>query len=286
MSPHQQSLIYLHLSVLLFSATALFAKLIHLSALDITVYRTAVATVALFLLLYSRKKAIKLASVKDYCIAVMLGVIVGIHWLTYFIGIQMAGVTIGIIAFFSYPVITVFLEPMFRKSLPKLRDLFSAMVVVFGIYLLVPEAKLGNNVTYGVIISIVSACFFSFRNILQKRYFTGYSGPQTMMYQTLTACLMLSVFVEIPPQNVSVIDWQLIFLVGIVFTALPHSLFSASLRNLSATTASLISCLQPLYASLLAVIILAERPNLITIIGGLLVVSAAFFETWSVSKRG
>ena len=79
-------------------------------------------------------------------------------------------------------------------------------------------------------------------------------------------------------------DWLLILLVGVVFTAAPHALFASSLRHLSATTAGLIACLQPLYGSILAFILLNERVNIWTIIGGLLVISAALFETWSVSQ--
>ena len=69
------------------------------------------------------------------------------------------------------------------------------------------------------------------------------------------------------------------------FTALSHSLFTASLRNLSATTVGLISCLQVFYGSVFAFAVLAEQAALTTILGGALVVSAAFFETWSVRKK-
>jgi len=285
MKSQQQSLIFLHLSVLLFAGTALFAKLIGLPALDITAYRAGVAAIVLFGLLIVSKKSIKLNNRKDYAIAFVLGTIVGIHWATYFNGMQMAGVTVGMIAFFTYPVITVFLEPLFRKTHPKLKDMLSAAIVMLGIYLLIPEANLGNQVTVGIISGIVSAFFFALRNILHKNYFSQYSGPQAMMYQTLVASLVLCLFVEVPPLQVSEHNWWLILLVGVVFTALPHSLFASSLRNLSATTAGLISCLQPLYGSVLAFVLLVERPNTLVFIGGLLVVSAAFFETWSVSRR-
>lgn len=285
MKSQQQSHIFLHLSVLLFAGTALFAKLIGLPALDITAYRAGVAAIVLFSLLIVSKKPIKLNNRKDYVIAFVLGTIVGIHWATYFNGMQMAGVTVGMIAFFTYPVITVFLEPLFRKTHPKLKDMLSAAIVMLGIYLLIPEANLGNQVTVGIISGIVSAFFFALRNILHKNYFSQYSGPQAMMYQTFVASLVLCLFVEVPPLQISEHNWWLILLVGVVFTALPHSLFASSLRNLSATTAGLISCLQPLYGSVLAFILLVERPNTLVFIGGLLVVSAAFFETWSVSRR-
>ena len=288
MTVQQQSLLFLHTSVLLFGGTALFSKLIGLSALDITVYRTGVAAIVLFILLTLQKKQITLASTKDYSVAILLGVVVGIHWVTYFAGMQMAGVTVGIIAFFTYPVITVFLEPLLSRSKisrkPKVKDIVVAVIVLIGIFLLIPEINLGNQATLGIATGILSAFFFSLRNILHKNYFSHYSGPHTMLYQTLVAFLMLGLFIDVPPMEVTKHDWLLIVLVGVVFTAMPHALFASSLRHLSATTAGLISCLQPLYGGVLAFLLLNERVNMLTVIGGLLVISAALFETWSVSK--
>ena len=190
MNSKQQSLLYLHSAVLLFGGTALFSKLIGLPALDITVYRTAVAAVILFIVLTLQKQKIKLASTKDYGVALLLGIVVGIHWVTYFAGMQMAGVTIGIIAFFTYPVITVFLEPLLARfvnndkasSKPKPKDILIALIVIFGIFLLIPEINLGNQVTLGIATGVLSALFFAFRNILHKNYFSHYSGPHTMLY--------------------------------------------------------------------------------------------------------
>jgi len=287
MTAKQQSLWFLHSAVLLFGGTALFSKLIGLPALDITVYRTGVAAIVLFILLTIQKKKIALANPKDYGVAILLGAVVGIHWVTYFASMQMAGVTVGVIAFFTYPVITVFLEPLLSKtkSRPKVKDIVIAVIVLIGIFLLIPEINLGNQVTVGIIIGVISAFFFALRNVLHKNYFSHYSGPHTMLYQTLVAFLMLGLFVDVPPLEVSTNDWLLVLLAGAIFTAMPHALFASSLRHLSATTAGLISCLQPLYGSVLAFLLLNERVNIMTAIGGMLVISAALFETWSVSKE-
>ncbi|CAM4182404.1 DMT family transporter [Pseudoalteromonas ostreae] len=285
MQPQQQSLIYLHIAVLLFGGTALFAKLINLNALDITVYRAAIAGLAIMILLLWQKKAIKLSCAKDYLIALLLGAAVGIHWVTYFAGMQMAGIAIGMIAFFTYPVITVFIEPFFNSSKPKVNDLLSAGVVITGIYLLIPNVDMGNNVTLGVVTGIISAFFFAFRNIVHKRYFSHYAGPQTMFYQTLVASLLLCAFIEVPVINIANQDLGLLVVAGVIFTATPHSLFAASLQYLSASTAGLISCLQPLYGTFLAFLLLHEQPSLQTILGGALVISAAFYETWSITRK-
>ena len=285
MQSQQQSLIYLHIAVLLFGGTALFAKLIGLNALDITAYRAAIAGLAICVLLTLQKKPIKLHRAKDYVIAILLGVAVGIHWVTYFAGMQLAGITVGMLAFFTYPVITVFLEPLFNKSKPKTKDIISAVVVIFGIYLLIPNVNLGDDITLGVVTGVVSALFFALRNITHKRYFSEYGGPQTMFYQTLVASLMLCAFIEVPITEINDTDLILLLIAGVVFTAMPHSLFAASLKHLSAATAGLISCLQPLYGTILAIIILHERPSVMTLIGGALIVSAACFETWSISRK-
>ncbi|MFP3351744.1 DMT family transporter [Pseudoalteromonas sp. SIMBA_153] len=285
MQSQQQSLIYLHIAVLLFGGTALFAKLIGLNALDITAYRAAIAGMAICVLLTLQKKPIKLHSAKDYVIAILLGVAVGIHWVTYFAGMQLAGITVGMLAFFTYPVITVFLEPLFNKSKPNAKDIISAVVVIIGIYLLIPSVNLGDDITLGVVTGVVSALFFALRNITHKRYFSEYGGPQTMFYQTLVASLMLCAFIEVPITQINDTDLILLLIAGVVFTAMPHSLFAASLKHLSAATAGLISCLQPLYGTILAIIILHERPSVMTLIGGALIVSAACFETWSISRK-
>ncbi len=285
MQSQQQSLIYLHIAVLLSGGTALFAKLIGLTALDITAYRAAIAGVAICVLLTLQKKPIKLRRAKDYVIAILLGIAVGIHWVTYFAGMQLAGITVGMLAFFTYPVITVFLEPLFNKSKPKTKDIISAVVVITGIYLLIPNVNLGDDITLGVVTGVVSALFFAIRNITHKRYFSEYGGPQTMFYQTLVASLMLCAFIEVSITQINDADLILLLIAGVVFTAMPHSLFAASLKNLSAATAGLISCLQPLYGTILAIIILHERPSVMTLIGGALIVSAACFETWSISRK-
>jgi drug/metabolite transporter (DMT)-like permease len=236
-------------------------------------------------LLTLQKKPIKLHRAKDYVIAILLGVAVGIHWVTYFAGMQLAGITVGMLAFFTYPVITVFLEPLFNKSKPKTKDIISAVVVIFGIYLLIPNVNLGDDITLGVVTGVVSALFFALRNITHKRYFSEYGGPQTMFYQTLVASLMLCAFIEVPITKINDTDLILLLIAGVVFTAMPHSLFAASFKHLSAATAGLISCLQPLYGTILAIIILHERPSVMTLIGGALIVSAACFETWSISRK-
>lgn len=272
-------LIELHLAVLMFGGTALFSKLIPLSALDITLLRCCVASVVLGLLVKFRRQHLTLASKQDYLVAIGLGVIVSLHWVTYFAAMQLSSVAIGMIAFFTYPVMTVIAEPLLTGHKIKPQDIASGVLVLIGVILLIPEANLGNDTTLGIAIGILSAMLFTARNLLQKRYFTQYSGPHAMFYQTLVAVVFLLPWHEADLNSIPLDVWGLIILLGVVFTAAPHALFTSALRHLSAKTVGLVSCLQPFYGAMLALVILDEELSLTTLIGGTIIVATAIFET-------
>ncbi|MCL1139512.1 DMT family transporter [Shewanella pneumatophori] len=279
MDSKKTGLLELHFAVLLFGGTALFSKLIPLSALDITLLRCVVAATVLALIVKLSKQPIRLSAGKDYLIAIGLGVIVSLHWVTYFASMQLSSVAIGMIAFFTYPVMTVLVEPIVTKTKLKLTDVISGIAVLIGVTLLIPEASLGNDVTLGIAIGILSAALFTARNLLHKRYFSAYSGQQAMLYQTSVAVVFLAPWLNVELSNIEQNVWWLIILLGVVFTAAPHALFTSALRLLSAKTVGLVSCLQPFYGAVLALVLLGEDLALNTIIGGTLVVVTALFET-------
>ncbi|RPA33789.1 DMT family transporter [Shewanella frigidimarina] len=276
--PHT-GLVELHLAVLLFGGTALFSKLIPLSALNITFLRCIIAAMVLAAIIKAAKHPLRLQRQQDYWAALALGTLVCLHWVTYFSAMQLSSVAIGMIAFFTYPVMTVLIEPLINKTQLKPVDVISAIAVLAGVIMLIPEANLNNDTTLGIIVGIISAALFTSRNLLHKRVFSQYSGPHAMFYQTLITLILLSPWQDVAAQHISQTTWGLILLLGIVFTALPHALFTTALRFLSAKTVGLVSCLQPFYGAVLALLILDEQLTTRTLIGGTIIVATALFET-------
>lgn len=292
MQEQTKSLFQLHFAVLLFGGTALFSHLLPWSAVDITLFRTAIAAVALALIIKFQGDAIALKSRRDYMIALVLGISVGLHWVTYFYSMQLAGVAVGMLSFFCYPVVTVFLEPLFSKSRPHRRDIACGLLVFVGVYLLVPELTLQNETTLGVIIGVISGILFAIRNVLHKRYFSHYKGTQAMFYQTGVVALMLLPFMEFNPLDMSGLwndsglgEFGLLLLLSLIFTAAPHSFLANCFKHLSAKTAGLISCMQPVYGVVLATFILGQWPDMMVYIGGFLIVIAAVTETILVTRN-
>lgn len=286
--PHP--MLQLHLGVLLLGVSGLFAKLIQLPALDIIAYRSLFTVILLFLILKFFKTPIRLRSWNDYKVAVILGVLAAIHWLTYFMSIQKTSVAVGMIALFTYPVITVLLEPLLRKQVPHIKDVLISLIVLFGISLLFPglwqqSTELSNDYVFGVILGIISALAFALRNIGIQHYFKQYSGMQGMFYQFLVTAVLFMPFVDSQIYQLSMENIELLLLFTAFFSAAPHVLFASSISKVSAKTAGLIAYLQPLYGTLLGLLLLSEVPTVTTISGGCIILLAALYETMQSTKR-
>jgi len=255
-------------------------------------FRCAIAAFTLMFIIKLQRDRLTLESLADYKMALILGITVGLHWVTYFYAMQIAGVAVGMLAFFCYPVVTVFLEPLFNKSKPHLRDVSCAVAVFVGVFLLVPELSIENDTTLGVLIGIASGFLFALRNVLHKQYFSHYKGTQAMFYQTLVVAVMLVGFVDFNPLQMSgllddegVGELGLLLILSVIFTAAPHAFLANCFRQLSAKTAGLISCLQPLYGVALAALILGQWPSANVYVGGALIVVSAILETILVTKK-
>ena len=280
-----KGLLAVHSAVLIFGLTALFSKLITLSALEITLLRSVFAVFIIFAIFLWQKKSIKLSHPKDYGIVILLGVLLALHWVTYFHSMQISSIAVGVIALYTFPIITVFLEPLFHGERPHIKDVISAFTVLFGIYLLVPEFSLSNETTQGILWGVLSALFFALRNIVQGHYFKGYTARHSLFYQTLVTLIVLLPFsFEVIPA-VTNIQWGQLLILGVFFTALPHTLFAFSLLNLKAKTVSLVACVQVVYATIFAALLLSEWPQLSTVVGGLIVVSAAMYESYTTGRK-
>jgi len=275
----REGLLSVHAAVLIFSFTALFSKLVSLPALDITFYRSVFAFLAIAIYMAFTKQSYQLGSKRDYMMAALLGCLLAVHWVTYFHAMQVSTVAIGVIALYTYPVITVFLEPLFHGEKPHIADIISSIAVLFGIYLIVPEFSLDNSTLVGVLFGVFSALMMALRNIMQRRYFSAYKASHSLFYQTLVVMLVLVVFIDTGISTIEDSQWWMLLLLGIVFTALPHTLFAHGLLHLKAKTASLIACVQVVYAAIFAAVILGEWLTWNVVAGGLIVVSAAMYES-------
>lgn len=279
-----------HGAIVLMGGTALFAKWIELPALEITLLRSVFAAAVLFAYLKWRAMALRLPLRRDYYVAALLGTLLALHWSTYFHAMQVSTVAVGIIALHTFPVMTVFLEPLFHGARPRRRDVLAALLVLLGVYLLVPSFELDNAALQGVLWGCLSAFLYALRNVLQRHYFYATPASHSLLYQALAVIVVLLPFgLDWTGGNaglaaVTSLQWLQLLLLGVFFTALPHAMFAHSLRFLPAKSASLVACLQVVYATALAALLLGEIPEPATVLGGVLVIGASVYESYGVGR--
>jgi len=284
-------LLTLYSSVILLSINGLFAKSIPLDSTSITLLRSIIAFAGLSALFCFRGLSFRPGNLRTAGLTYLLGFMLGLHWLTFFQAMQISTVAIGIIALFSYPVITVLIEPLFRKSWPQKADLFAALTVFLGILVMMSSQRFASigptnvdtsqgNIAAGISWGLLSALLFSLRNTCQKYLIAHVPSTRIMLHQVLAVSLMLILFADwqsIP--TLSSFSWLLLAALGLICTAGAHTLLSISLKHLQAKSVALIGCLQPLLAAIFAWLVLQEQPSMEIMIGGAIVLSVAAYES-------
>lgn len=286
MKNHLHSLLVLYLAVFLLSLNGLFAKLIPLDAISITQLRSVIAILGFLAFGLIRKRRLRVENLKQQIGVAFLGLLLGLHWVTFYHAMQVSTVAIGMLALFSFPIMTILFEPLFVRERLSLNDVLAGCAVLCGIAIMVSQdlSDIRGSVVQGVFWGVVSALLFSFRNLIQKYHFSAVPSDSLMFHQVLTIAIMLVPFVDLSGiSGMKPVNWGTLLLLGILSTATAHTLLSYSLKQLAAKSVALIGCLQPLIAAILAWIVLMEIPQLSVAIGGGLILAVAMYE--SVKKK-
>ncbi len=293
--PHanQRDLFTLYIAVFMLSTTAVFSKLIPLNAMVITQHRSVIAVLILLVFFLVQKKKLLLDGFRQYVGVYFLGILIGLHWITFFHAMQISTAAIGMLSLFSYPVITVLIEPLFKGARPQFKDLLAAIVVFSGVLVMVaPQlASLGelnsqDNYLLGAGFGVLSAICFSLRNTLQKYRFQSVSPSALMFHQVFIVGFMCLPFIEFDETlRSSSTTFLLLFLVGLVPTVLGHTFLSVSLKRLPAKTVAIISCAQPVSGMILAWIFVGEISGIFVFLGGAIIISVAIYESVSLASK-
>ncbi|MFZ5969848.1 MAG: DMT family transporter [Bacillota bacterium] len=267
------------MAVFLFGLAGLFGKLVMLPAIIIVLGRVFFASLFLISISILRKQDIKLQESRDYFYLLIQGVMLVVHWWTFYQSIQVSTVAVGLLTFSTFPVFVAFLEPVVFKEKLKVKDILLAGITFFGVLFVVPELDVSNNMTQGALWGIASGFTFAILSILNRKYVKKYSSILIALYQDGVALIVLLPFLWLLKPVISLQDILLLGLLGIVFTGVSHTLFINSLTKIKARTASIIASLEPVYGIIFAFLLLGEMPKVKMVFGGLIILGTAFYST-------
>ena len=264
MTPQAKAQWQLHFCVVLWGFTAILGKLITLTALQLVWWRMLIVTAALLMLpkVWRELRAMPPRRLAAYA---GIGVLVALHWLTFYSAVKLANASVAATCIALAPVFLAVIEPLVvgRKFDP--RELLIGVAVVPGVALVVggvpADMRLGVGV--GVLSAALCATFGAFNKRMADRggalTVTGIElGAGTLFLTLVTLLWHGEGTFAIPDLH----DAVLLLVLAIACTLLPFALALAVLRKLSAYTVQLATNLEPVYAIVLAVILLGEQHQL------------------------
>ena len=261
----------LHLSVMLFGLAGLFGKWISLPAPTIVLGRTVFAALALAAWLVLRRRGIGRCEWRFGS----NGVLLALHWVAFFQAIQTASVAVGLLGFASFPVFVLLLESVVLRRRARPSEWACGAAVAVGLVLLVPIFELDNRIVRGLMWGLVSGFSFALLAISNRALAARRAAVQIAFWQNACAALVLMpalIFATAVPRASEV---AALLVLGVVCTALAHSLFIDSMRTLSAHTASVVASLEPVYGIILAALLLGEWPNARTVVAATVILGAS-----------
>lgn len=278
MTRQQKGLIFAHFAAVLFGMTGILGALIHSDATVITFGRASFAFVSLFvvslLLKNPPSKGLNNPLIRSLLFS---GILLAIHWGTFFYSIKVGGVAMATLGFASFPTFITLIERFVLHDKVSLRAWILVLVVMIGLFLVSPELNLQNSNTEGLLWGILSGLSFGSLAVVNRTIGQRLHPVSIAFWQNLIVACVTLPFLFILPINLSSSDVFWLAILGILCTALSHFLFVSSVQYINARTTGLIISLEPVYAILVAWTLFNEEPTLKMFIGGALIIGTAFY---------
>lgn len=274
-----KEIMLLHLAVMLFGLAGVIGKFVALPAILVTFGRVFFSSVFLLFITLINKEKIKLNKRKDYFLIAAAGIVMAIHWFTFLQAIQISTVAIGTITFSTFPLFVTFLEPLVYHETLKLKNIVVATIMFIGVLITIPEFSLENQMTLGIIVGLIGALSYAVLCLMNRYFSNHYSGRTICLYEQGVATFVLLPSLFLVKTKITGIDLFAVAFLGIVCTAIAHSIYVSSLKKVKVQTAGIISGMETVYSIIFALILLQEIPGIKELVGGLIILGVALYST-------
>jgi drug/metabolite transporter (DMT)-like permease len=281
MTPKQGAYLKIHIAVLLFGITAILGKLIVFEEIPLVWHRLWIAVLGLVFIPGVLRGILEIPR-RRLLTYVGIGVVVCLHWLSFYGSIKLANsasITLACLATSTF--FTALLEPIITKSKFQWVELILGVLVIAGIYFIM---QVDLSYTQAIVVGLISAFLASLFSVLNKKYIANNNTLSVSTIELGSGFIFLTLVLPF------VFDWGSIstelslfgddlyaqetlfglrihsfwylVLLGVGCTSLAYALALSSLKQLSAFTSNLAVNLEPIYGILLAAAIFQENKEL------------------------
>ncbi|MDR7134737.1 drug/metabolite transporter (DMT)-like permease [Lysobacter niastensis] len=295
MNPTSKAHLQIHFCVLLWGFTAILGKMITLPALPLVWWRMLLVIAALALVprVWRGLRSMTPRLILAYC---GIGALVSLHWLTFYGAIKLSNASVGATCMALGTVFVAMIEPWLTRTRFSKRELALGLMVLPGVVLVVGGVPAGMRA--GIAVGAVSALLVALFGSLNKRL-VEHGDPLTVTALELGAgTVMLTLLAPVMPLLFPVFAGELLVVPGgrdlalllglaLACTLLPFTLSLVALRHMSAFAQQLAVNLEPVYAIVLAALLLGEQHELTKLfyVGVAVILAAVFIHPLLGSPR-
>jgi len=254
-----------------FGTAAIFIRLLDLNALSIVSWRLLIGGSVLMILIISLGKFDK----KFLRNGLLLGTILFMHFYFFVKSVQDTFIINSTVIVNSAPIISLVIIAIFKQE-----DLFKLDVVVVSLGFLGILIMFYGNLNFrinliGDLEAFMAALMISIYSIIARKllriemisielasFIYLIAGLEALLLSSLIGRLQI-------PLNID--QLMIILMLGLIPTAIGHTLYLASLNGLAPHETQVLALLEPIVATFLGIILFNEKPLLISIIGSSLI---------------
>jgi len=209
------------------------------------------------------------------------GALVALYQLTFYASLPRTGVAIAtVLALCSAPVMVAMLSAVIMRERLTGRTMVALTISLIGTVLLVNvrTSTARPDVVGGVLLALLAGMLYAINTLVGRKL--G-SGNRVHPLQTVTfgfgfgALILLAIALPMGlVLTYPTVGWVRLTYLGLIPTAAGYTLFFTGMRTTTATTASIATLLEPLTATLIAVLFLQESLSPQASVGGGLLMAA------------
>ena len=245
----------INVAAVIFGTAALYGKL-HVAPFWIVAMRAGFAALTLALV-GGLRIDLRTCSASTWRRLAVSGLFLAIHWLSFFVSVQQAGVAVATLTFATFPLFTVIVEAAQARRLPRLAELAASAAIIVAVALLVgPRGGRGNigGAAAGLVSGLTYALFWRVSQKLSAL-------PPIMLslsQNAVVVALLAPTLAFATPAPGRALEWLSLAALGVINTAVMLLLYLYALKRISASACSGFVALEPVYAIVFAALLFGE----------------------------
>ena len=186
------------------------------------------------------------------------GVVVGLHWITFFYSIKVSTVSIAVVCLSASTLFTSFLEPIVFKRPYLWSEFVLSIAVLAGIV-----AIFGFEASYawGIVLGLFSALFSSLFNTMNGSFVKRMPSQTIAKYEMFGGFITAFIFLMVANETssftngVSFNDWVYLIILAIVCTTFAFMTGIWVMKFLTPFSVSLSTNMEPIYTIIIALLL-------------------------------